>query len=112
MIQNSQSVWKHGIIPDPSVLEPRVSLTFRWLVDPDNSQPKDRPPPISEPNISKVTSVRPQRILFLTDSIHSGTPEHIFETLPNHVCIKQKEFQLRNIDNYCDQFEYTDVAVL
>ena len=50
--------------------------------------------------------------LLLTDSIHSSTPTHIFEAVPNHVCIKHKEYQLANIDQYSSEFEYTDVVVI
>ena len=87
---------------------PRISLTFRWLASHPTEQNQPTPiPPVTEPR-----SDRPKRVLFLTASVHGGTPEHIFESIPNHICIKQKEYQLTNIDKYSDQFEYTDVVVV
>ena len=112
MTKESQSVWKHGLVPDAGVVEPRVLLTFRWLVDPDPSttQRPSPPPPISQRNNQNTS--HPSRILFLTDSVLSSTPEHIFEAVPNHVCVKQKEYQLTNIDKYSSQFGHTDVVIL
>ena len=48
----------------------------------------------------------------LVDSIHSNSPEHLFESVRNHECVKQEEYQLSNIDKYSDQFGYTDVVIL
>ena len=113
MTRESQSLWKHGIVRDPQVTESRISLTFRWLVPPASSvdSPTSRPtvPPIAPPPESPV---KPARILLLTDSIHSSTPEYLFETVPNHICIKQVEYQLQNIDKWSSQFGYTDTVVL
>ncbi len=107
MTQSSQSVWKHGIIPDPNVTSSRISLTFRHMIDTPPADPtqKHTVPHIAQP-------VRPTRILLLTDSIHSSTPEHIFETIPDHVCIKKREYQLANIDSSKHEFAYTDLVIL
>ena len=91
--KGSQSVLKHvhGLVPDVAVVEPRVLLTFRWLVDP-NPSTTQRPsphPPISPRNNQNTSHL--SRILFLTDSVLSSTPEHIFEAVHNYVCSKQKE---------------------
>ncbi len=78
------------------------------MVDPTSTQttpPRQSVPPVSQP-------VKPARILLLTDSIHSNTPTHLFENIPNHVCIKKKEYQLANLDKYSDEFAYTDFAVI
>ena len=60
MTKESQSVWRHGLVPDAGVVEPRVSLTFKWLVDPDPSttQRPSTPPPISQRN-TQNTMVTP-----------------------------------------------------
>ena len=107
MSHSSQSVWKHGIMYEPAQKNGRISLTFRHMAEP-SAQPVAHPapiPPVAEP-------VKPVRVLLLTDSVHSNTPTHIFEAIPNHVCIKKTEFQLTNLEKYCSEFAYTDVAII
>ncbi len=109
MTQSSQSVWKHGIIPDSNVTSSRISLTFRhMLVTPPATPTQKR----TVPHIQQPVAARPTRILLLTDSIHAGTPEHLFSAIPDHVCIKKTEFQLINIDSYRHEFAYTDIVIL
>ncbi|MCP4257803.1 MAG: alpha-ketoglutarate-dependent dioxygenase AlkB [Planctomycetes bacterium] len=108
MTHSSQSVWKHGIIPDSNVTTGRISLTFRHMVA---SPPVA--PTVKHNTVPRIQQpVPPTRILLLTDSIHSSVPEHIFEAIPNHVCIKKKEYQLANIDSYKHEFGYTDIVIL
>ncbi len=79
------------------------------MIDPTSTSPSvltnQTVPPVSPPS-------KPTRVLLLTDSIHASTPTHIFEAIPNHVCVKKKEFQLANIDQYSSEFAYTDIAIL
>ena len=87
------------------------SLVCRSPLDGSSTtQRPSPPPPISQRNNQNTS--HPSRILFLTDSVLSSTPEHIFEAVPNHVCVKQKEYQLTNIDKYSSQFGHTDVVIL
>ena len=109
MTRESQSSWKHGIIREPDVTEGRISLTFRRLIQPDTvSTAAITVPPIAPPQQPE----RPVRVLLLTDSIHLSTPDYLFEAIPNHVCIKQVEFQLENFDRWSSQFSYTDYVIL
>ena len=112
MTPSSQSNWKHGIVKDPQVTDCRISLTFRWLAPPaeDGAVSSRAPVPrIAQPGTS---TSQPARVLFLTDSVHSTTPDFVFDSIPNHICIKQVEYQLENIDKYSSQFEYTDIVVI
>ena len=116
MTRKSQSQWKHGIMREPEAKDSRISLTFRWLVSPPpdvRTDPTIPPiPPISKTTPSAPRAPKPTRVLLLTDSIHSATPEYLFEAIPNHICIKETEFQLENIDKYSEQFAYTDVVII
>ena len=110
MTQSSQRSWKHGILPDKSLKLGRISLTFRSMNTPSevpapSPAPRKVIPRIQQPN-------RPARILLLTDSVHSNTPEHIFESVPGHICIKRKEYQLSNIDQYSHEFQHTDQVIV
>ena len=114
MTKESQSVWKHGLVPDAGVVEPRVSLIFRWLVDPDLSttQCPSPPPPISQCSViirTLVTPLASSSLRTLYCHLHLST---YFKAVPNHVCVKQKEYQLTNIDKYSSQFGHTDVVIL
>ena len=48
MEASSQSEWSHSLITDHSVMEPRVSFTFRKLCDPEApaQQSSDEPPKV------------------------------------------------------------------
>ena len=112
MTRESQSSWKHGIVRDPQIREGRISLTFRRLVpasSPSTPPSQSTVPPIAPP---PEQPKKPVRVLLLTDSIHSSTPDYLFETIPNHVCIKQIEYQLENFDKWSSQFSYTDYVIL
>ena len=110
MSQTSQAIWKHGILPDPNVTSGRISLTFRHMTNPADSQPQLPEQQQHVPHIQQPC--RPARVLLLTDSIHSNTPEHIFESVPGHICIKKKEYQLTNIDKYSQEFGYSDQVIV
>ena len=120
MTSESQSLWKHGIGKEPDAKGGRISFTFRKLIAtaptaspsviPSDSQQDSPVPTISA--TPPPQPLRPTRVLFLTDSILASTPVHLFENIPNHICIKRKEYQLANLDQYQSEFEYTDVVVL
>ena len=109
MTHSSQAIWKHVVIPAPDVTNDRISLTFRHMIHHDQSSAsppsQNQLPPIAQP-------IRPTRVLFLTDSIHASTPTHLFDDIPNTVCIKKKEYQLANIDLYHREFAYTDIVLI
>ncbi len=114
MTSESQSLWKHGIGREPDAKGCRISLTFRKLITstpPSNSQ-QDSPIPARATPAPPPQPSRPTRVLLLTDSILASTPVHLFENIPNHICIKRKEYQFANLDQYQSEFEYTDVVIL
>ena len=89
----------------------RISLTFRHLQAPPTPQQDTELPP-SQPIPPIARARRPNRILLLTDSVYGNTPTNIFDPIPNHVCIKRKEYQLTNLDKYSEEFSYTDTVIL
>ena len=121
MSRSSQSLWKHAILPDPSVSEPRISFTFRRLIPEAEVPRRERPPPITRPGQHRPPPPQPQRpvtqpgthggILLLTDSILAPVPEQIFNRVQGHRCIKKQNKQLINIFNFEGEFSYRDVVV-
>lgn len=109
MTKESQSVWRHGILREPEVTGSRISFTFRQLIDAPKVAKSDIPP--IAPNVPKPVD-KQTRVLFLTDSVLSSTPNFIFNTLPNHVCIKKLNFQLTDVHSFRDEFDYTDVVIV
>ena len=121
MTYDSQSVWEHCIPASPKPCGPRLSLTFRHHTAALPKRPI--PPPICRPNPvdpPKTLSPKPQssstpiaspsRVLFLTDSIISNFPVDLFSK--DIGCIKKRNFELFNIENYEKEFSYTDIVVL
>ena len=112
MTRSSQSTWKHGVIPEPTIVTGRISLTFRHMIEQCEPQtPELQPQNDPIPRIEQPAK-RDTRVLFLTDSIHASTPTHLFDSIPHLVCIKKKEFQLANLNKYRDEFAYTDIVVI
>ena len=100
MVEGSQKLWEHGILPQPDCRDCRVSLTFRRIVQssPKTDQPK--PPRIHEPSKPKDDPApRPrERLLFLTDSLLRDGPADAF---PAHIhCVKREMYQLSDILNH------------
>ena len=122
MSRASQSVWRHGLVSEPGVTESRISLTFRRLTEPQPASPSDTEheqsmnrssvPPIAPPGTRPIDNDSPKRILFLTDSIHSDTPEYLLEQVPNHVCVKRKLYKLSDIDGWAPQFAHADIVLI
>ena len=116
MTHQSQSQWKHCLQYEPDVTGSRISFTFRKLNSESSEAPvtgdKSAVPPIAPPSSQKTSCDRLKRVLFLTDSVLSNTPEHLFEAAQNHVCIKKINYQLADVDNYSPEFEHTDVVII
>ena len=111
MSQESQSVWEHGISPEPEVNDPRISFTFRKIRNPIISYAPVPPiPPIRRPDCSKVPNARKVRILFLTDSIQAKFPCHLFKN--NFVCIKKLLYKISDIEQYENEFQYSDYVII
>ena len=116
MSRESQSVWLHSIVKDPSVIEPRVSFTFRRL-KPHVSADKPVIPAIAPPKPPKLpksieTGRGHNRILLLTDSIIASTPEFLFDSEENHKCIKNINYELVNVFNFEPEFGYTNYVII
>ena len=52
------------------------------------------------------------RVLFLTDSMYSSTPEYVFSSLPGYVYVKKVNFKFQDILNYEPYFNGTDTVVV
>ena len=114
MSRQSQDFWEHSIPPSSEPCGPRVSLTFRRLVDRQANSPQEVPPihtPVrssTSPPTAKQTELK--RVLILTDSIISTFPTDIFPD--NLCCIKKLNFKLCDIDKYESEFMYTDYVII
>lgn len=105
--------------PDSSCKEPRVSFTFRKLCAEQAAKSKPRAPPIKRPGEFKETP-RPitqpksshHKVLLLTDSILQGSPEHVFNRIPSHRCVKQRCKQLTEIFKWEDDFRHSSFVVI
>ena len=110
MSRESQNFWEHSIPIDESVTGTRVSLTFRRLDTP--SPPRNRIPPIHESTRPKEdsTPIPPERVLFLTDSLHKELPSTMF---PKHLpCVKEKLFELSRLGDYEHMFPNTSYVII
>ncbi|KAL5247717.1 hypothetical protein ACHWQZ_G019562 [Mnemiopsis leidyi] len=108
MSADSQSHWSHELIYDPTIATPRVSLTFRHIVDPPPRQPA--PPIENAPPKQQHTSK--QKILFITDSVLNSTPEFLFNKVNNHRCIKTRNFYMTDIPKYESEFKHCSMVLL
>ena len=109
MSRESQEYWEHSVPANPECKAPRASLTFRKLRDP---QVPTKIPPIAPPTRPTSPEVTPktQRLLLLTDSIHSGLPAYLF---PAHVqFVKRPMYQLTELDKFEHLFNQTDYVVI
>jgi len=105
----SQGAWSHELLRDPSITKPRISFTFRLLVDraPRVKHPIQKPP---EPK-PRLAMGSKNRILFLTDSILNRTPEHVFNRVAEHRCVKKTNYFLTDIFNFEEEFAYSEFVV-
>ena len=112
MTSESQSCWLHGIGREPTITGPRISFTFRHTIPvPTKVEPKTDIPAISPPLINNTDNSQ-KRVLFLTDSMHLSTPTYLFDSVPNHTCIKKANFRLTDVFNFESEFAYTDVVII
>ena len=119
MSVTSQLFWEHSI-PKSDCNNPRISLTFRKLIPRRRLPPVHRPAPTPHTPPASLSSPTPQpnpklkpsprRVLFLTDSIHSRFPTHIFPS--DVVFIRKLNFQLMDIDKFRDMFAHVDVVFI
>ena len=116
MSRSSQATWKHCIKPDASIEEPRVSFTFRRLLPESDIPTPPRAPPITHPDEYRSKKSPPHAthhgILLLTDSILSPTPEHIFDKIKDHRCIKKVNKRLVDIFGFEPEFRYRKTVVI
>ena len=109
MSRLSQDSWSHEIVPDYNCKEPRISFTFRKLTDP---HPKASVPPIRPPEPVKPTIAMGSHHRILTDSILDSTPEHIFQRVDKHKCIRKTNYRLTDVFNFEPEFRYSDFVIL
>ena len=97
MVQGSQKLWEHGILPQPDSRNCRVSLTFRKLSQSPTVRRQLKPPRIHESSKPRddPQPCPQERVLFLTDSILRDTPTDTFS--PNTHCVKREMYQLSEI---------------
>ena len=111
MSKKSQSQWQHGIAPDRNISDGRLSLTFRKM-RPSAPKPSATPPSSAPSSGTPSPPTTPKRVLLLTDSILSGTPEYIFEAAEGHVCIKKTNYYLSELDGFAPEFPHTDIVIV
>ena len=116
MTRASQSDWKHSILPDPNIQDPRISFTFRKLIPEDDVPKRPKAPPIVHPDDYQSPKSPPrgshQGILLLTDSILAGTPEFIFDKIAGFRCIKKMNKRLTDIFNFEPEFRYRKTVII
>ena len=115
MSRESQSAWKHGVLPQDST-EPRISFGFRRL-RPKSAIPSRSPaPPVTHPDNYRSPNTVPagthERCLLLTDSILSSTPVSIFNRVQNLRCIKKDNKRLVNIFNFEPEFSICNTVII
>ena len=115
MSRNSQSTWKHGMLPQDGN-EPRISFGFRRL-RPRSAIPKrSSAPPVTHPDSYRSPSAVPagthERCLLLTDSILSSTPVSIFNRVQNLRCIKKDNKRLVDIFNFEPEFSICNTVII
>ena len=114
MSAESQHTWAHEILPDPLATQPRISFTLRHM-DPSREPPiSPAIPPIEQPkpDLPIIDSGSHKRVLFLTDSVLSSTPPHLFNRIQGHRCVKKTNYQLADIFGFEPEFQYSDMVVI
>ena len=117
MSRASQDIWRHGIDREPEVSNMRISFTFRHIhpvraTDTDRGTKVDIPPAAKPVPPPAVGSTAGKRVLFLTDSIHSSTPEYIFKSIPGYTCVKRINYQFTDVLKFEPYFKGTDTVIL
>lgn len=88
-----------------------MSFTFRKLTDCPAREPV---PPIRQPEPVKpsIAMGSHHRILLLTDSILESTPEHLFNRVQGHKCIRKTNYKLADIFNFEPEFVYSKFVII
>ena len=110
------------MVPDASIKDPRVSITFRKVCIPT---PRIKPPPLGLPgcnvNIKRdilmqkhkdAQSTATTRTLFLTDSMLGNIFPSSLRASNRHICIKKTLFYLTEFSNYEQEFEYSKRVIV
>ena len=106
----SQGLWSRSMVPDASIKDPRVSITFTKVCIPS---PHIIPPPLGLPgcnvNIKRdilmqkhkyAQSTATTRTLFLTDSMLGNIFPSSLRASSRDICIKKTLFYLTEFSNY------------
>ena len=109
MTAQSQKDWSHELLYDTSVTSPRVSFTFRHMVDPPSKTPA---PPLAKSAPPKPRHSEKQKILFLTDSVLNSTPEYLFNKVRHHRCIKKRNYYFTDLADFEHDFKHSRIVVL
>lgn len=63
-------------------------------------------------NISKFLMLAHTSFFQITAVMCTYAPEYLFESIPNHTCVRKTNFKLSDIDNFSPEFGYTDVVIV
>ena len=118
----SQGLWSRSMVPDASIKDPRLSITFRKVCIPT---PRIKPPPLGLPgcnvNIKRdilmqkhkdAQSTAITRTLFLTDSMLGNIFPSSLRASSRDICIKKTLFYLTEFSNYEQEFEYSNRVIV
>ena len=112
----SQGLWSRSMVPDASIKDPRVSITFRKVCIPS---PRIKPPPMGLPgcNVNIKRDILMQkhkyaqitattRTLFLKDSVLGNIFPSSLRASSRDICTKTTLFYFTEFSNYEQEFEY------
>jgi len=100
MVEGSQNLWEHGILPQPDTRDCRVSLTFRRLAKSPPASSQSKIPRIHEPKKPRddPNQYPNERVLFLTDSM---LRDSLPDTFSAHMhCVKREMYKLTDISDH------------
>jgi alkylated DNA repair dioxygenase AlkB len=110
MTAASQEEWSHKLIYDANITDARISLTFRHIIEPPAKCPA--PPLLSSAPVNTHSPTRKQKILLLTDSLLNSTPEHIFNKVNDHRCVRMRSYRLSDLPNFEQEFKHCHQVIL
>ena len=112
MTRQSQDIWRHAINRELDITDTRVSFTFRHIPHiPSTDNIRHNIPNIAKPAPPADCNNKSRRVLFLTDSIYSSTPEQVFSSIPGCICVKKVNYQFKDILNFEPYFNGTDTVI-
>ena len=115
MSRDSQTSWKHGMLPQESVA-PRISFGFRRLKAAIPGPRRPPAPPITRPEAYRSPNSIPtgthERCLLLTDSILSAAPTSIFSQVNDMRCIKKSNKRLVDVFNFEPEFGISNTVII